>query len=66
MFFKEKFILGKKDLKSCLNFGGSIILSLNKRKELAILTNDFVNDQTEDVFYLQWHLSSENHQINAI
>ena len=37
----------------------SIILSLNKRKfkERAILLNDFLNDQTEDVPYFQWCLA---------
>ena len=45
-------------MKSCLNFGRSIISSANKKnKELAILLNDFVIDQTTDFLIFQdiWH-----------
>ena len=54
--FKNKLI---NDLKSCLNFGRSIISSLSKSKlkELAILLNDFITDQTEDFLYLHWYLA---------
>ena len=48
----------KQDMKSCLNFVRSIISSPNKKnKELAILLNDFVIDQTTDFLIFQdiWH-----------
>ena len=50
-------------MKSCFNFGRSIILSLNKKKlkGLAILPNEFVNDQIEDTLYLQWYLGFIGH-----
>ena len=50
-------------MKSCLNFGWSIISSLNRRKleELSILLNDLVDDQTENFPYLQWYLALLDH-----
>ena len=49
----------KRNLKSYLNFGSLITPTQNKRKlrDLAILPNDFVNDQKEYFFYLQWPLA---------
>lgn len=43
---------------SSLNFGWSIIPSLNKGKlkELYMSLNELVNDQKENSLYLQWYL----------
>ena len=44
---------------SSLNFGLSIIPSLNKGKlkELYMSLKELVNDQKEDSLYLQWYLA---------